>query len=122
MEMEDDTGSTRRDRRYGIVPGSGGVSFRDPRGTEATIHAKLERISVAGLAFRPSSPGLRLEVGMLLEDAVLRLGESELHGSIRVKAIPHAGAGPVGGLFYPATEQGELVLMALITGATTIEA
>ncbi len=98
------------------------MTFRDPRGSGARARATLETISVSGLAFRPDTTGLRLEVGMVLEHAVLRIGDSELRGTIRIRSVPASASSPVGGLFYPETEQGERLLMTLISGATTIEA
>lgn len=109
---------TRRDPRLALREGVAelhvpAVQFDDP----PTV-AVVTRISVAGLGFRIDRSRRDLETGMLVRGVRIRVGECEIEGDLAVRDVDD-GAGSlleIGGLFYPAGNETEGRLMALIAG------
>ena len=109
--------SARRDPRYEIPPGRCTVEFVDPRDPQRQCHATLTQLSVCGVEFVVSAPEALYPVDTVLTSAI-GVGSFKLAGEIAVRTSRAIGSGrvEVGGLFYPASQEIEQVLAALVAG------
>ena len=80
-----------------------------------TVRAKLFDLSVAGLAFVAPEDGSHFEVGSVVHNAVVHVGDCSIRGVLAIRNSI-AGGARLGGYFYPESPRFELMLMALLTG------
>ncbi len=105
----------RRDSRYRLPKNA----FIDlPLSEGRTVRAKLLDLSVAGLSFEAAEDVSHIEVGSVVYNAVVLVGDCSIRGVLAIRnSIAAAAGGPRFGChFFPESPRFELAIMALLAG------
>jgi hypothetical protein len=121
VHMSEPALSTRRDARYALSEGSAFLSIPSDSREDPPAVAVLTTISLAGLGFRLAADRAELRVGAMIRGARVRIGSCEIEGQLAIREVRPAPSGAVqaGALFYPASQEGEGRLMAVISAFET---
>ena len=115
--MTEHRAPSRRDVRYPLRRGTGGIDFVHPvSGRQCS--AELTLLCIAGLAFVLKPEMEEIPAGSSLLGATLQIGACVLEGDVLIKSAGSSTDGELtlGGLFYPAGRDFEQRLEGIVAG------